>query len=181
MAADENIFLNPGAQLAGEVEAIVERLAAASGVLPASTQADSESYYACADGQSVDRTQSALLLRTGAVCVLARALGWHGSALTALRIRQIHEGIFLPVFGAEQTLGFRTPPERGEHRIDDGVIYPIWVVDGPGRPPRTVPRHGVVANQVLRRVEEACRDYELAVSTIERNADGTSFLSAMVE
>lgn len=73
----------------------------------------------------------------------------------------IHDGIFVPVFG-DRTLSFRKAPRRGEHRDDDGVEYPIWVVQGSGLSPSIVTKRGARASQVERRVREVCAAFERA-------------------
>ena len=83
-----------------ELERVARRLADARGLLPASTQTDSESYYSCAPGQDVLRTQEDLLYRTSVVCILGRLLGFGGTVLTPQLILQMHEGIFEPGFGS---------------------------------------------------------------------------------
>lgn len=167
-----NIFLASEEAEDEELHRIAEQLTRLSGVLPASSQTDADSYYGQAVGMSLEETQAAVLKRTGLVCLLARRLGWAGTTLTAELIQQIHDGIFLPVFG-DQTLEFRKPPAREEYREDDGVEYPIWVIDG-HRPVITTKR-GARASQVFKRVERACRDFEATAP----NADGDIELAAL--
>lgn len=88
--------------------------------------------------------------------VLGRAIGWSGLAPDANVVALMHRGIFEPVFG-DRTLGLRARPKRGAFLEDDGVVYPVWVVEGTGRTPQIRTMRGVRASNVRRRTEEACR------------------------
>jgi hypothetical protein len=154
-----NVFLDPGPELRETVDQVAAGLARMRGVLPASMQSDTESHYSCASGKSVEETQELLLERTGAVCFIARLVGWAGAPLTPDLLLDMHRGIFLPAFG-EEVLSFRCPPGRGEHAEDDGVEFPIWVVAGAGQPPSVATARGVRAKQVMRRLEEALQDFD---------------------
>lgn len=153
-----NPFLD--ANVETRFKTVAERLAAARGVLPASTQADSESYYACAAGKTPAETQEELLYRTSVTCIVARVCGFHGVALAPHVIVDMHQGIFHPVFGA-QTLMLRRPPTRGDHVIDDGVEFPIWVKRGVA--PELVTRRGAHSKQVAKRLRVTCAAFEQCI------------------
>ncbi len=156
----QNPFLTPE-QIGPGIERVARRLTELEGVLPAASQSDSTSHYACADGSDVATTQAALLHRTAVVCVAANVLAWSERLpLTRELILQMHEGIFTPVFG-NGTLGYRSPPNRGEHCEDDGVEYPIMVLRG--EQPELVARLGARSKQVAKRVRKTCEAFELAV------------------
>jgi Fic/DOC family len=159
--------------LAWLTEAAEQALATYASMLPASAQADRDSHYSVADGLTVEETQEALLTTTGVALLHARNAGWNGVVLDADVVLQLHHAIFAPVFG-ERTLGYRTPPPRGSHLLDDGVSYPIWV-RGAGTPePTTVVRRGARASQVLRSVRDACERFEQeavdALGDVDRSA-----------
>lgn len=156
--------------LAWLTEAAEQALATYASMLPASAQADRDSHYSVADGLSVEETQEALLTTTGVALLHARNAGWNGMALTADVVLGLHQAIFQPVFGG-RTLGFRTPPPRGSHQLDDGVSYPIWV-RGAGTPePTTVVRRGARASQVARSVRDACAAFEAEAAGALGDAD----------
>ncbi len=155
----ENPFLETSTAAAREAQRLVVQLARLAELLPSASQADDGSHYAKAPGLSREATQQALLRRTGYVCVMARLLGWGGAPLTSELILQMHHGIFVPDFG-DAALGYRAPLARGEHRLDDAVVYPIWVVGARSPEPTVVPHRGAVAKQVGRRVRELCAAFE---------------------
>ncbi|MFA4927058.1 MAG: Fic family protein [Patulibacter sp.] len=174
-----NVFLDPGPELERAFRPVAEGLASQDGVLPASSQADADSYYGRAPGHGLESTQRALLLRTGLVIALARAVGWSGASIDVERVAELHDGIFRPVFG-EMTLGYRLPPGRHEHRDDDGVEFPYWVVRGPGRVPELQTRRGVRSGQVLKRVGEACEKFEREAPPAIGDSDRGTFLIAQL-
>lgn len=156
--------------LAWLTEAAEQALSTYAAMLPASAQADRDSHYAIADGLSPEETQEALLTTTGVALLHARNAGWNGLPLTADVVLDLHRAIFQPVFG-DRTLGYRTPPPRGSHQLDDGVSYPIWV-RGAGTPePTTVVRRGARASQVLRSVRDACDGFEREAAEAEGDLD----------
>lgn len=177
--ARPNLFLDPGDELTRRVHPAATFLLAQSGTLPSSLQADSNSYYGCAAGCSVAETQQELLARTSFVLVLARFIGWAEEPLTPPLVAEMHAGIFQPVFG-DRTLSFREPPARNEHRDDDGVEYPIWVVRGGGRPPELTTRRGVRSGQVARRVRDACRRFERDAPAAVGDLDSGSVVIAQL-
>ncbi|MEH3055439.1 MAG: Fic family protein [Patulibacter minatonensis] len=145
-------------------DAAEQALATYASMLPASAQADRESHYAIAAPLSAQDTQEGLLTTTGIALLHARNAGWAGQPLTADLVLELHRAIFGPVFG-DRTLGFREPPARGEHRLDDGVSYPIWVRGARSPEPTIVVRRGAKASQVLRGVRDACDAFEREVPT----------------
>lgn len=156
--------------LAWLTDAAEQALATYAAMLPASAQADRDSHYAIAPGLTAEDTQEALLTTTGVALLHARNGGWNGAQLTPDLILGLHRAIFEPVFG-ERTLGFRTPPPRGAHQLDDGVGYPIWV-RGAGTPePTTVVRRGARASQVLRSVKDTCDAFEREAQHAAGDAD----------
>lgn len=160
--------------MSAEVERVAKNLTRLSGVLPASSQTDDQSYYSRGASLDIPSTQTMLLERTGFVCVVARMVGWHDLVPLDINvILDIHRGIFQPAFG-DATLGFRFPPERGDGKDDDGVEFPIWVKRGNDQAPVIVTRRGVRARQVPRRVGEACADFvdraDAAVGDVDLSA-----------
>lgn len=177
MSMPPNPFLEPEA-IGPWIEDVASRLAKVSTIFPASSQTDSSSYYSAAPGMDVATTQDALLVRTAVVCVAARVLAFDPNArLTADLILDMHRGIFEPVFG-DETLGFRAPPARGEHRLDDGVGYPIWILKG--STPELVPRFGAESKQVLKRVRKACRAFEELVPFALNDRDESALAIAQL-
>jgi fido (protein-threonine AMPylation protein) len=114
--------------------------------------------YHLAPGLSAEETWTRVAEELGRVSALATLEGYRDVPLKVDDIELIHRGIFEPVFGPEETLGFRC-------RRSEEVTFPI--VLGTRESPQTLIRRGSGGKKVAGNLRRALAAFECDVAALE--------------